>query len=320
MNHLLAISIFATCAPPVLAETRIEAIPGQSSFTAHYKKASDFSGLTWIKGERYYAVSNQAKAMFPLRIELERGTGAISAVHFDEKISVKHKFDDFEGIAWVPDRERLYISSESHHGIIGYDTEGDAQFAVEVPAVFQNARRNKSLESLTFSAGAMWTANEDTLDGDGPKSSAGQGALVRLQKFDGRFRPAAQFAYRTESSVLRSEGGGTGVTDLCALPNGELLVLERVVSAGLAVKIFRVDFSGATDTSKVASLKETEVTPVKKTLLFERLTLATNYEGVALGPELDGGWRSLILIADNGGGAKHHFMPLRIRWDALPKK
>jgi hypothetical protein len=38
----------------------------------------------------------------------------------------------------------------------------------------------------------------------------------------------------------------------------------------------------------------------------------TNFEGIALGPELAGGWRSLILVSDSAHGKKHMFMPLRI--------
>ncbi|MEI7775093.1 MAG: esterase-like activity of phytase family protein, partial [Verrucomicrobiota bacterium] len=101
------------------------------------------------------------------------------------------------------------------------------------------------------------------------------------------------------------------------LPDGGLLTLERVLtSAGRVAKIYKVDFVGGTDTSKIQKLEGAMFTPLKKTLLYERHTFTANYEGITLGPKLIGGWRSLILIADSGGASKHTLMPLRIWLDA----
>ena len=163
----------------------------------------------------------------------------------------------------------------------------------------------------------MWTANEGALDGDGKPSGKGQGTIVRIQKFDGSFRAVAQFAYCTEPGPAGPNEAVTGVSDLLALPDGGLLTLERVLtSAGLMAKIYKVDFAGATDTSKIQKLEGAMFTPVKKTLLYQRHTLTANYEGITLGPKLAGEWRSLILIADSGGAPKHTLMPLRIFLDA----
>ena len=296
-----------------LAETKIEAVDGQGIFTMEYSGATDFSGLAWVGGDVFYAVSDKVKALFPLTLQIERATGRTTEGKFGVPIPVKTKLADFEGIAYVPALKRLYVSAETGSGIVGFDLLGDATFAVQVPKIFASTRRNKSLESLTCGAGALWTANEEALEGDGPVSSGSAGTVVRLQKFDAKLRPVAQFAYRTEPSLFRIANGGTGVSDLLALPNGELLVLERVVGLGLAVKIFRVDFTAATDTSKLAKLEGADFTPVRKTLLYERHTASVNYEGIALGPVLDGGWRSLVLVADSSGESQHLLMPLKIR-------
>lgn len=316
---LFAIWALSGMAAPGFCQTSIEAVPGQERVVVEYEKATDFSGLAWVSGRDFYAVSNRAKAIFPLQIDIEPATGKIGKAQFGAPVTVKTSYDDLEGIAWVPAQQRVYLSSETAHGIVGFDPVKHATFAATVPSIFRQARRNLSLESLTFGAEAFWTANEDTLACDGPESSAASGGLVRLQKMDAQFKPLAQYAYRTEKSLFRAGGGGTGVTDLCALPNGELLVLERVVGLGLSARIFLIDPTGATDTSKLPSLTGGNVKPVAKTLLFERFTAATNYEGLALGPELADGWRSLILIADSNGETKHSFMPLRIRVET-PRK
>jgi hypothetical protein len=309
------LAIIAALAAPCFGEVRIEAVPGQSAFKLKYDKASDFSGLTWVRGNDFYAVSNRAQALFPLKLVLQ-GSGAIASAKVGAKTAVKSRFDDFEGIAYWPERDRLYVSTERPPGIVGFDLAGDATFHVEMPKVFAKARQNKGLESLAYGAGAFWTANEEALLGDGNPSSAGEGALTRLQKFDHQFRPTAQYAYRTERSLLRASKGGTGVTDLVALPDGKLLVLERVVGLGLFAKIFEIETDGATETSALPSLSGVEVVPVKKKLLYERSTGGQNFEGIALGPELTDGWRSLILIADSGGDPEHVLIPLRIKLDA----
>jgi hypothetical protein len=45
--------------------------------------------------------------------------------------------------------------------------------------------------------------------------------------------------------------------------------------------------------------------------LLSRSTRTTNYEGIALGPVLQDGSRSLILIADSGSGDVHSFLALK---------
>ena len=300
------------------AETKIEAVAGQPDFSVEWDGSTDLSAITWLREDRFFVVSNREKALYPLRLEISPETGRISEAEFGKKIPVKTEESDFEGLIYMPSKNRFYVSTEARSRIVGFDLDGDATFKVEVPKIFRQTRQNKSLESLAWSdeRREMWTANEDSLECDGAESGREKGALVRLQRFDGNLAPSGQFAYRTEPSLFRVGHQGTGVTDLALLPNGELLVLERVITVGFCVRIFRVELDGATDISKVESLKNADdVKPAKKHLLFEQLSGAVNFEGIALGPTLADGSRSLILVADNGGGPTHHFIPLRLRMD-----
>jgi hypothetical protein len=311
--RLVAASYFA------IGGTVIEEIPGQPFFPFEYRDATDFSGLTWVGGAEFFAVSDKVKAVFPMSIAIDPSSGRVLSVALGARMPLKTKAGDFEGIAFVPDKRRLYISAEDGNSILGFDLRSRSVLPVAVPLAFSRARRNKGLESLTFESkvGNFWTANEEALAGDGASSDSAQGTVVRLQRFDRNFRPAGQFAYRTEPSALRVESAGTGVSDLALLPNGELLVLERVVGLfGLSIKIFRADVRSATDVAAIPKLEGAEYVPAAKTLIFSKATLTANFEGIALGPALESGWRSLILIADSGGGTTHHLMPLRIRWDA----
>lgn len=315
--RIVALLLAISCA--ALAETEIEGVRDQQTFSFEYRGATDFSGLTWAGGSDYFTVSDKVRAIFPMSIALDPASGKILGASIGTPVPVKTKLADFEGIAFVPGKQRAYVSCETGDGIFGFDLKKRTVIPVAVPPIFSKARNNKSLESLTYDStvGNFWTANEEALKCDGPMSGSERGTVVRLQRFDGAFRPTGQFAYVTEPSTYRAHGGGTGVSDLALLPNGELLVLERVVGTfGLSVKIFRTELGGATDISKVPALAGGEYKSAAKTLIFSRATLTNNFEGIALGPQLADGWRSLILIADSGGGTTHFLMPLRIRWSA----
>lgn len=298
------------------AQTKIEPVPEQSDFSVEWDGATDLSAIAWAGDDRFFVVSNRVKGLFPLTLKVNTETGRVSDAEFGKKISVKTDETDFEGLIYMPSKNRFFVSTEARSRIVGFNLDDETNYKVEVPRIFRQTRSNKSLESLAWSEAReeMWTANEDTLDCDGDTSSREKGALVRLQKFNGKLEPAGQFAYRTEPSVIRIGHQGTGVTDMAVSPNGDLLVLERVLTIGFCVKIFRVEIDGATDIADRDSLKDAEdVVLVKKHLLFEQLSGANNFEGMTIGPKLADGSFSVLLVADNGGGSTHHFMPLRLR-------
>jgi hypothetical protein len=90
--------------------------------------------------------------------------------------------------------------------------------------------------------------------------------------------------------------------------------MERVFAGfSMEVHISLADFSGATDTSKIAALTGVAYTPAKKVPLFKKNTSLTNYEGMALGPFLKDGSRSLVLVADSGNATDHRFMALKVQ-------
>jgi hypothetical protein len=228
--RIVALLLAISCA--ALAETEIEGVRDQQTFSFEYRGATDFSGLTWAGGNDWFTVSDKVRAIFPMSITLDPASGKILGASIGTPVPVKTKLADFEGIAFVPGKQRVYVSCETGDGIFGFDLKKRTVIPVAVPPIFSKARNNTSLESLTYDStvGNFWTANEEALKCDGPMSGSERGTVVRLQRFDGAFRPTGQFAYVTELSTYRAHGGGTGVSDLALLPNGELLVLERVVA------------------------------------------------------------------------------------------
>jgi hypothetical protein len=295
-------------------EVAIEKAEGQPRFTIESAAVTDLSGITWAGGNLFYAVADHPNLLVPITLEIHSATGRIVRGNFGTPIPVQTPVSDFEGVAYVAATKTFYISAEERPAVISFQP-GDAVQLQPVPRIFSEAAKNLGLEAITGNdtAGRFWIANEEALRPDGPLSGT-TGTLVRLQQFDAQFRPVAQYAWRTESAAFRFRNSGNGVSDLCLLPDGRLLVLERGFAfGGLQVRLFLADFKGATDVSEQLSLVDVDFVPAQKTLLFEELTGFVNYEGIALGPTLDDGSRSLILIADSNGGRSHTFLPLKLR-------
>ena len=195
-----------------------------------------------------------------------------------------------------------------------------------IPDVLKSRRPNRGLEALTVEpdGSCIWTANEEALTLDGPAPSATTGTVVRLVAIpiptaagtaatgtaagavaDNNRRQVADRVDPPHEFVEFLKGESfSGVVALVALGNGRLLVLERSAARGLPPlenRIYYVDTAGAPDATGVE--RDLTARPelfVKKRLLWKD-ALGCNLEGLALGPALPGGARSLVAIADNGG-------------------
>jgi hypothetical protein len=294
-------------------EVSIERAEGQPGFAIKDDAVTDLSGLTWTGGDAFYAVADHPNLLVPVTLKIDHSTGCILLGEIGTPVPIEAPVSDFESVTYVAATKTFYISAEMGNAVISYRL-GDVPRLQPVPRIFSEARKNLSLESITWNdtSARFWIANEEALIPDGPVSGT-VGTLVRLQQFDAKFRPVAQYAWRTEPAGFRFRDSGNGVSDLCLLPDGRLIVLERGFAlGGLRVRLFLADFKGATDTTKLPALADADFVPAQKTLLFEEATGFINFEGLALGPTLDDGSRSLILIADSNGGTTHAFLPLKV--------
>lgn len=302
--------------------------PGQDvvDFTA---SATELSGLAWLSGSTYYAVSddtNQRK-VHELNIAVNPANGRITGASVVGTNTLATGYD-LEGIAYCRPRGMWFVSDEGQNPNGGFVRahslpDGNLVGTVAIPSPMQNDRSNYSLESCTWGAGTLWTANEEALAQESALSTASSGSLIRLQKFDHLFNPAGQWAYQTDSFGFDSSlttAERSGVSDLLALPDGNLLVLERALGIAFIPsyrnRIYLVNFTGATDVSGISDLDGAVYTPVTKTLLWEKNmgSISTrNFEGIALGPALpliSSSSYSVLLVADNGGGAQQHLYAL----------
>ncbi|MCW8985108.1 MAG: esterase-like activity of phytase family protein, partial [Thermoanaerobaculales bacterium] len=98
-----------------------------------------------------------------------------------------------------------------------------------------------------------------------------------------------------------------GISEILALDNERLLVLERSFSVGVGntVRIYLVDLDGASDIGHIGSLRGVhgpQPAPLSKVLIADIAESGIepdNIEGMALGPALADGRRLLVLISDN---------------------
>ena len=133
------------------------------------------------------------------------------------------------------------------------------------------------------------------------------GTNIRIAEIDVESGAVREFLYQLDDK-------GNGVSEILAVNDHELLVLERDGKAGAAAvikKIFKIDISAATDIRGLKQLPQTGaplgVTPVTKSLFLNLLDPAhglagTNFpekiEGLAFGPDLADG-RHLLLVAND---------------------
>lgn len=286
-------------------------------------KVAGVSGIVWLQDDRYLAVMDNSNHVVALRIKLG-DDGEIASASVAGGLSLDQSLD-FEGITVSPHEKGMVFLSNEGKGkevpdIRKYDLNtGKNAARVKMPVVFSKARPNLGLESLTMTAdgGEMWTANEEALAVDGDTSTQEHGTTVRLVRIipgTETYAVSAQYAYETDPiptgliPLPSARAGGEsrgGVSDLVALPNGRLLVLERsFLNRGLASSlgswIYLVDFTGATDINgNVLGLKGQDYKPVKKTLLWSGSV--GNLEGLTLGPALGNGNRTLIGVTDGQG-------------------
>ncbi len=296
----------------------------------------ELSGITWAGGNTYYAVNdtNASNRLYKITFSVN-SSGQISSYNVVSSVTLASS-SDLEGCAYDPASGNVWVSMEGNNSSIReYDPKTGAWLrTAPLPVIFQNNMRgNFKLEALTISGDGltMWTANEEALTCDGaisakPRSTGG--TTVRLQKFTrasvrDNWTAAAQYAYKTYGlnyAYGYNNAQRSGVSGLCALPNGQLLVLEREfsgtddnsnlssiwtgLSSSFTMAIVLVDYSSASDVSTLPSLTQATYTPVAKTNLSGDLdTGFANYEGICLGPRISNDTVSLLLISDGGGNS-----------------
>ncbi len=334
MKRFLSIVVFL-CGCSVLAfaqhEVSLRAALPQQSF-GKVIPPGNYSGLSQVRTQEYVVVDDKSltDGFHQLRIVQDARTGAIDTVFYEGFVSNGGANRDGEGIVYHPSTHTVFISGESDSRIAEYDIKGmPTGRTIQLPPEFLTHTGNYGLESLGYNEHThlFWTTTESTLPMDGAQATSTNGVrnILRLQSFDEDLKPARQYLYQMDAPVSTSLASlfAMGVSDILALDDGQLIILEReffVPKAKLGsyvnCKLYVVD----PQQPVVPSVSQY----IPKRLLYElrtKLTLFShdiaNYEGMSLGATLQDGSQSVILVSDSqnhyAGILKDYFKVLILR-------
>lgn len=248
----------------------------------------NYSGICPIGNNRYAVVSDKSPedGFFVFHIELDTLRGRIASISNEGFRSSGKPNCDMEAICYCPKTNTVFIASEQQSEVYEYTLEGKRTGRqLQMPAVFKKANKNYGLESLTFDpvSQQFFTTTERPLSGD---------SLHRIQVFNAKLQPTRQYLYPSDQPL--SSKHIYGVSELCALGNGQMLVLERQVFIPES-KI------GATTLIRIYEVTLGQKERLEKHLVKEFTTKLTlfgrkfaNYEGLCmLSPDY------MLLIADS---------------------
>jgi hypothetical protein len=293
------------------------------------------SGIQYVGGRTFYSLSDDPSQFGParfykLRADIADGRLTAGDITFRGVTTLKQPDGttfptaslDPEGFALRGGRVVVTSEGFASRGIDPWVRElrldGSHVRSLTVPDQFvlgpgKGVRQNLGFESAAFEKKRLWTGAENALGQDGPAASLTDRSPARLLRYDKKGRPDEQYLYFTERiaepPVPLTNFAVNGLVDIVPLGKHELLTMERSFSVGAPgtgnkIKLFRVDLKHADDVSRFSSLAGLfgSIDPVEKTLLLDLDVLGRpldNVEGMAFGPRLRDGRRTLLLVSDN---------------------
>jgi len=277
-------------------------------------RSRELSGIAWDDATRtLWGVQDESAIIVPL--VPDRGLASWS---FGPIIELKMAFPvDLEGIVVLQDG--FIVASEKGPRLLEIDRKGTLRRDLALPAHFANARDNKSLESLAMSPGGryLFTTTEAALSSDGENANREAGTRVRVLRIPRDGGAVVENAYATDPAPHAV--GDYGVADMAAISNDELLVLERgwTRGSGNTARIYRVSTNDAASSCLANPALAADAPVMTKKLVVDLAKLAVsglpalkqpqdsplldNFEGLAIGPTLPDGRRTLLLVSDDNG-------------------
>jgi hypothetical protein len=195
-------------------------------------------------------------------------------------------------------------------------------------------RNNLAFESLAISpdGSTVFTATENALAQDGPTATLANGSANRILAFDMVSGAAiGEFVYESDAVAAPPGAPGgfvtSGLVELLALSDTRFIAVERSFSVGApgtgyTIRLYDVSIAAATDVGGIASLAGAAYTPASKRLILDLESLGIpldNIEGIAFGPRLEDGRRSLVLVSDNNFSAAQFTQFLAFSVDGIPE-
>ncbi|KZX00394.1 hypothetical protein JL49_11715 [Pseudoalteromonas luteoviolacea] len=300
-------------------------------------KVGGLSSIEYVDG-KYLLIADDAKNPRYFEASIEIDKHKIRQVKFEKSHTLVSKdsklgFVDPESLRAFPSSNNIIWCSE---GSVKYQQapaiylqSNNKIYPFNLPKMFDisdnsGPRHNAVFEGLTLahSGQGIWASMEGALKQDGEEATIKHGAMVRISHFDFATKQLdKQFAYYLEPLVKRAEAKPdafrtTGLVEILQINKHQFLTMERSFTSGLkdggnSVSIYLIDIEKATDIKTIASLKNQQYQPAKKTLVLDMATIKAklgskhidNLEGMTFGPKLANGNQSLLMVSDNNFNA-----------------
>jgi hypothetical protein len=221
---------------------------------------------------------------------------------------------DPEGFALTKHNRHAVVTSEGfatrliNPWIRVYNLDGSYVRDVPVPDDFnpnaagtRGVRQNLGFESAATRGKRLYTGTENALVQDGPAATLTNGSPSRLLRYDLKKNTLQrQWTYLTDPIAEPFVGFGVnGLVEVLPLGKNRLITMERSFSVGAPgtgnkIKLYLTEL-------RKDGTAEKNPTPL---LNLDTLGLPLdNVEGMAFGPKLRGGQRTLLLVSDNNFAA-----------------
>lgn len=307
-----------------------------TSFSFEGTQVGGLSGIVYDEAnDRFLAISDDRSQINDARfyeLDIDLSGNVLHGVQFTDVTTLTQGGSPFatfsldpEGIA-LTSEGTLFIASEGdatrriNPFVNEFSLTGQQLSSLPIPDEFlpfaagaEGIRNNLAFESLTITPDGryLFTATENALAQDGPAASLDDESPARIVKYDLQTgQVVAQYIYEVDTVADEPDPAGSfatnGLVELLALDNtGTLLALERSFSTGVgnSIKLYEVRTQGATDISGFDAVDGFSIDAVAdKRLLLDLADLGLtldNIEGMTLGPVLEDGRQSLILVSDN---------------------
>jgi hypothetical protein len=227
-------------------------------------------------------------------------------------------------LIWASEGQRIVKSDKTElqdPAIVIMDRSGRFKDSFELPANMhiqaeeRGPRHNSVFEGVSFDENYhnVYVSVEDAIYEDGPRAGIGSDstAWIRILKFDrATKKQTAQYAYKVDPVPYAANPPGAfkinGVSDILYIGQNKFIVIERAYSTGRESSGIRVYMANAGDAENISSVNSLFQNPPQK-FMSKKLLLnmdnlnrfIDNIEGVAFGPILPNGHRSLIFVADD---------------------
>ena len=327
---------------------------GQTKLNKWGIAPGNYSGISHVR-DNIYAIVDDKDAVDGfklLTLDIDRENGKVLKAMLSELEGMKERRTkgentkrDCEGVAYFPEANTVFVSGEEEQRILEYTIEGRLTGReLAIPSIMKRDKivPNLGFEALTYNdkQKRFWTTTESTLPADGKLSSPHNPLIhnrLRFVGFDNTLKPVESYIYQMDllKATDKTATSLYGAPSLLALDDGRIIVMEREgcfpkkqYGSWVRIKLYIVDPKQSKPVNidtPMARVGEENV--MRKELICEfvtRLRLGrmnlSNYEGMCLGPKLNDGRQTLILVADsqNGMGNWMYHIKDHIRIVILP--